>query len=114
MARSLQGLSQNYEYETTNLSTTFEFAPNDNTKFFLDVVLTDQERRQDSTRVQGSGVSSVLNQNLPTQFETVNYGSLDGVALGSIQAAVRGTIEPDLAKDDDDPNLRFSSDTVLV
>ena len=102
---------ENFEYETTNISTTFEFAPNDNTKFFLDVVLTDQERRQDSTRVQGSGVSSVLNQNLPTQFETVNYGSLDGVALGSIQAAVRGTIEPDLAKDDDDPNLRFSSDT---
>ncbi|MFT6898991.1 MAG: iron complex outermembrane receptor protein, partial [Paraglaciecola sp.] len=101
---------ENYEYETTNLSTTFEFAPNDNTKFFLDVVVTDQERRQDSTRVQGSGVSSVLNQNLPTQFETVNYGSLDGVALGSIQAAVRGTIEPDIAVDDDDPNLRFSSD----
>jgi len=102
---------ENFEYETTNISTTFEFAPTDNTKFFLDVVLTDQERRQDSTRVQGSGVSSVLNQNLPTQFETVNYGSLDGVNLGSIQAAVRGTIEPNLAKDDDDPNLRFSSDT---
>ncbi|MEP1444859.1 MAG: TonB-dependent receptor [Paraglaciecola sp.] len=102
---------ENYEYETTNISSTFEFAPNDNTKFFLDVVLTDQERRQDSTRVQGSGVSSVLNQNLPTEFETINFGSLDGVELGSIQAAVRGVVEPDLAKDDDDPNLRFSSDT---
>lgn len=102
---------ENFEYETTNISTTFEFAPTDNTKFFLDVVLTDQERRQDSTRVQGSGTSEVLNQNLPTQFETVNYGSLDGVALGSIQAAVRGTIQPFLDKDDDDPNLRFSSDT---
>jgi TonB-dependent receptor len=102
---------ENFEYETTNISTTFEFAPTDNTKFFLDVVLTDQERRQDSTRVQGSGTSSVLNQNLPTQFETVNYGSLDGVQLGSIQAAVRGTIQPFLEKDDDDPNLRFSSDT---
>ncbi|MEP2651943.1 MAG: TonB-dependent receptor [Paraglaciecola sp.] len=102
---------ENFEYETTNISTTFEYAPNDNMKFFVDLLLTDQERRQDSTRVQGSGVSSVLNQNLPTEFETVNYGSLDGVELGSIQAAVRGTIEPDLAKDDDDPNLRFSSDT---
>lgn len=102
---------ENFEYETTNISTTFEFAPTDNAKFFLDVLVTDQERRQDSTRVQGSGVSSVLNQNIPTQFETVNYGSLDGVALGSIQAAVRGVIEPNLAKDDDDPNLRFSSDT---
>ncbi|MDU0353802.1 TonB-dependent receptor [Paraglaciecola aquimarina] len=102
---------ENFEYETTNISTTFEYAPNDNTKFFVDVVLTDQERRQDSTRVQGSGVSSVLNYNVPTEFEMVNYGSLDGVALGSIQTAVRGTIEPDLSVDDDDPNLRFSSDT---
>ena len=102
---------ENFEYDTKNISSSFEYAPNDNTKFFFDVVLTDQERRQDSTRVQGSGVSSVLNQNLPTAFETVNFGSLDGVALGSIQAAVQGVIEPDLAKDDDDPNLRFNSDT---
>ncbi|WP_133469608.1 TonB-dependent receptor [Paraglaciecola marina] len=102
---------ENYEYDTTNISTTFEYAPNDDMKFFVDLVITDQERRQDSTRVQGSGVSAVLNQNLPTEFETVNYGSLDGVQLGSIQAAVVGVIEPDLDKDDDDPNLRFSSDT---
>ncbi len=102
---------ENFEYETMNVSSSFEYAPNSNTKLYLDVVLTDQERRQDSTRVQGSGVSSVLNQNLPTEFETVNFGSLDGVALGSIQAAVRGTIEPDLNKDDDDPNLRTNSDT---
>ncbi|MFC4700233.1 TonB-dependent receptor [Glaciecola siphonariae] len=102
---------ENFEYDTTNISSTFEYAPNDNTKFYFDVVYTDQERRQDSTRVQGSGVSSVLNYNLPTAFETVNFGSLDGVELGSIQAAVRGTIEPNLAVDDDDPNLRFNSDT---
>lgn len=102
---------ENFEYETTNISSTFEFAPNENSRVYLDVVLTDQERRQDSTRVQGSGVSSVLNYNLPTQFETVNFGSLDGVSLGSIQAAVRGTIEPNLSVDDDDPNLRFNSDT---
>ena len=102
---------ENFEYETTNLSSTFEYAPSDNAKLYFDVVYTDQERRQDSTRVQGSGVSSVLNYNLPTEFETVNFGSLDGVELGSIQAAVRGTIEPDLSVDDDDPNLRFNSDT---
>ena len=103
--------SENFEYETTNISTTFEYAPNDDTRVYLDVVLTDQERRQDSTRVQASGVSEVLNYNLPTEFETINFGSLDGVALGSIQGAVRGTIEPDLTVDDDDPNLRFNSDT---
>ena len=102
---------ENFEYETTNIATTFEFAPNDNMKFFFDAVITDQERRQDSTRVQASGVSSVLNHSLPTEFETVNFGSLDGVNLGSIQAAVRGTIQPNLGVDDDDPNLRFNSDT---
>jgi len=103
--------TENFEYETTNIATTFEFAPNDNMKLYFDAVITSQERRQDSTRIQGSGVSSLLNYNLPTQFETVNFGSLDGVNLGSIQAAVRGTIQPDLSVDDDDPNLRFSSDT---
>ncbi|MBU2881973.1 TonB-dependent receptor [Psychrosphaera sp. B3R10] len=102
---------ENFEYETTNIATAFEFAPNDNMKFFFDTVLTDQEIRQDSTRVQGSGVSAVLNYNLPTQFETVNFGSLDGVQLGSIQAATKGTIQPNLSVDDDDPNLRFNSDT---
>lgn len=103
--------TENFEYETTNIATTFEFAPNDDMKFFADIVLTDQEVRQESTRVQGSGVSAVLNQNLPTGFETVNFGSLGGQDLGSIQAAVTGTIQPFPTKDDDDPNLRFNSDT---
>jgi TonB-dependent receptor len=103
--------TENFEYETTNIATTFEYAPNENTKFYFDAIITRQERRQDSTRIQGSGVSSVLNYNLPTEFETVNFGSLDGVALGSIQAAVKGTVQPVPSVDDDDPNLRFSSDT---
>lgn len=102
---------ENFEYETTNIATAFEWAPNDGLKFYFDVVINEQERRQDSTRIQASGVSSVLNQNLPTGFETVNFGSLGGVDLGSIQAAVTGTIQPDLSVDDDDPNLRFNSDT---
>ncbi|MBA6364023.1 TonB-dependent receptor [Colwellia sp. BRX8-4] len=102
---------ENFEYETTNIATTLEFAPNDNTKFFFDAIITSQERRQESTRVQGSGVNSVLNYTLPSQFETINFGSLDGVNLGSIQAATRGTIQPINSVDDDDPNLRFNSDT---
>ncbi|ASP48649.1 TonB-dependent receptor [Cognaticolwellia beringensis] len=102
---------ENFEYETTNLATTFEFAPNDNMKFFFDAIITDQERRQESTRVQGSGVASVLNYTVPNEFETINFGSLDGVNLGSIQAASRGTIQPINSVDDDDPNLRFNSDT---
>lgn len=102
---------ENFEYDTTNIAATFEWEPNDNVTIFFDTVLNDQERRQDSSRVQGSGVSSVLDVNVPDTFETINYGSLDGVNLGSIQAASSGTIQPDLDVDDDDPNLRFSSDT---
>ena len=102
---------ENFEFDTLNIAGTIEARPTDNLKLFIDGIYTDQERRQDSTRVQGSGVSSVLNQNLPTSFETVNFGSLDGVELGSIQAALTGTVQPNLAQDDDDPNLRFNSDT---
>ena len=49
--------------------------------------------------------------NVPDTFGTVNFGTLDGVNLGSIRVATSGTIQPDLSVDDDDPNLRFSSDT---
>jgi TonB-dependent receptor len=117
---------ENFEYETLNFAGSIEAKPTDNIKLYFDAVVTDQERRQDSTRVQASGVSSraILNTNLPTQFETVDFGELDGVAIGSIQAAVVGTIQPNLGTqlfnadgsladnfDDDDPNLRFNSDT---
>lgn len=102
---------ENFEYETLNIAGTLEWAPNDNLKFYFDAIINDQERRQDSSRVQGSGVSSVLDINVPDTFETVDFGFLDGVNLGSIQAASSGTVQPDLSVDDDDPNLRFSSDT---
>ena len=102
---------ENFEYETINLAGSLEWAPSDNLKFFLDVIYNDQERRQDSSRIQGSGVSAVDTVNVPDTFETINFGSLDGVQLGSIEAALTGTIQPNLARDDDDPNLRFSSDT---
>lgn len=102
---------ENFEYETLNIAGTLEWAPSDNLRFYFDTVINDQERRQDSSRIQGSGVSSVRDINVPTTFETVDFGTLDGVDLGSIQVATSGTIQPDLSVDDDDPNLRFSSDT---
>ncbi len=102
---------ENFEFETINFSGTLEWAPSANLKFFADVIYNDQERRQDSSRVQGSGVSSLRFNNVPDSFETINYGTLDGVDLGSIQGALTGRITPNLARDDDDPNLRFSSDT---
>lgn len=102
---------ENFEFETINFAGSLEWAPSDNMKFYFDAIINDQERRQDSSRVQGSGVSAVIRHNVPDTFETVNFGSLDGRGLGSIEAALRGTIQPNLDHDDDDPNLRFSSDT---
>ncbi|QFT77683.1 TonB-dependent receptor [Erythrobacter sp. THAF29] len=102
---------ENFEYETINIAGSVEWAPSDSLKFFADVIYNDQERRQDSSRIQGSGVSAVDTVNVPDGFETIDFGSLDGLDLGSIEAALFGTIQPNLARDDDDPNLRFSSDT---
>ncbi|KLI62866.1 TonB-dependent receptor [Aurantiacibacter marinus] len=102
---------ENFQYETVNFAGSVEWAPADNLTFFFDAFYNDQQRRQESSRIQGSGVSSVLNFNVPDTFETVNFGSLDGVELGSIQAALTGTVDVVLTADDDDPNLRFSSDT---
>lgn len=105
----------NLEYETTNLAGTLEWAPSDDLKLSFDAVINDQKRRQESSRIQASGVSSLNNISVPNQFETVNFGSLDGSNgvqnLGSIQAATRGVIGVDLADDDDDPNFRSSTET---
>lgn len=105
----------NFEYETRNFAGSFEWAPNEELTLYFDAVLNDQERRQESSRVQGSGVSSLRNASIPDAFETINFGSVDGRNgtrnLGTIEAALRGVIGVDLAVDDDDPNLRFSSDT---
>ena len=98
---------ENYDYETTNLATTLEWAPSDNLKFHFDAIINEQERSQDSYRLQASGVSSLRNISIPAEFETVDFG----VGPGKFPAALRGTLEPDLDNDDDDPNLRFSSDT---
>ena len=98
---------ENYDYETVNLASTFEWAPSDSLNFHLDVIVNDQERSQDSYRLQASGVSTLRNISVPTAYETVDFG----VGPGRFPAALQGTLEPDLANDDDDPNLRFSSDT---
>jgi len=98
---------ENDDYETTNLAATFEWAPNDSLKFFFDAIVNEQERSRDQYRLQASGVSALRNHSIPTAFETVNFG----VGPGNFPAALRGTLEPNLGVDDDDPNLRFSSET---
>ena len=98
---------EDFKYETYNLAGTLEYAPSDSLKFYFDGFYNNQTRKQESTRIQASGVSNVQRTNAPDTFETVEFGSLGGVDLGSIQAALTGTLQPNVANR---PNLRFSSD----
>lgn len=99
----------NYEYQTQNFAGAFEWAPNDSVTLFFDAVVSEQERRQESSRIQASGVSDLRNVAAPSSFETVNFGSLNGQQIGSIEAAYTGVIP--VEDGDADPNLRMSSDT---
>ena len=105
----------NFEYETLNIAGSVEWAPNDDLKLYFDTVINNQDRQQESSRIQASGVSSLRSVAVPDSFETVDFGTLLGEngpqTLGSIEAALTGVIPVDLATDDDDPNLRYSGDT---
>lgn len=98
---------ENFNYETYNLAGSVEYAPSSNLKFFFDGFYNQQERAQESTRIQGSGVANLQLRNVPDTFETINFGTLGGNDLGSIQAALTGTLQPNVANR---ANLRFSSD----
>ena len=102
---------EEFRYKTINLAGSLEWAPAYGLKLYVDGFYNDQERRQESSRIQASGVSSLRFNNVASAFETVDFGTLGGVDLGSIQASQVGTIEPNPAADNEDPNLRFSSDT---
>ena len=103
----------NYEYETLNLVGSLEWSPSPELKFYFDGIYNDQKRRQESSRVQLSGVSAsdVVDNTTNTSFETIDFGSLDGpdgpIDLGTVEAALTGVIEPGAT----DPNLRTSSNT---
>ncbi len=98
---------ENDDFETLNLAGTLEWAPNDKTKLYFDAIINEQERSRDQYRLQASGVSTLINLSVPTAFETVDFG----VGPGLFPAALAGTLEPNLENDDDDPNLRFTSET---
>ncbi|MEP4484207.1 MAG: TonB-dependent receptor [Halioglobus sp.] len=95
----------NFEYETKNFVGTFEWEPNDDLRFYFDTVYNDQDRQQNSTRIQASGVSDLRKIQAPDTFQSVNFGS----GLGSINAALTGLIP--VEDGDADPNLRASTDT---
>jgi len=112
-----QGL-ENYEYETYNGTAALEWKPSDNLKLYFDATLNNQNRGQQSHRVQISGTAtpSVVDAMNNTSFETVDFGTLDGpngpINLGTVQAALAGTIGIGGSTGTViDPNLRTSSDT---
>ena len=117
---------ENDDYETTNIASTLEYAPNDNLKLFADVIINEQERSRDQYRLQASGISGLKNTYAPSAFETVNFGfsgDNGGQPLNAYPAALKGIInvtditlngDPDDSSwngDDDDPNLRFTTET---
>ena len=109
---------ENYEYETYNGTAALEWKPTDNLRLYLDSTFNNQERAQQSYRVQLSGVSAagVVDTTNNTAFETVDLGTLDGpngpVDLGTVQAALAGTMGiAGVTGAVVDPNLRTSSDT---
>jgi TonB-dependent receptor len=107
----------NFEYETFNLNGTLEYAPNENTRFYVEGIYNDQERRQESYVLDLSGVSNgaVVSSTNYTGFETVNFGEIDGpngpVDLGSVQAALTGVLIPNTTGSRLDPNFRVSTST---
>ena len=106
----------NFEYETFNLNGTLEYAPNENTRFYVEGIYNDQERRQESYVLDLSGVSNggVVSSTNYTGFETINFGEIDGpngpVDLGSVQAALSGVLIP-TTSGGLDPNFRVSTST---
>ncbi len=103
---------ENNDFENINFAGTGEWKPNDELRFYVDGFFNSQDRSQDSYRLQASGISSFINNVVPTEFETVDFGIGNdfGNGPGVIDAAVAGTIARN-GINDDNGNLRFSSDT---
>jgi len=99
---------ENDDYETLNIATTVEWAPNEEFKFSFGAIINDQERSRDQYRLQASGISGLRNSavNAPSEFETLDYSSVGGPIW---QGALVGIIEP--GDTDHDGNLRFTTET---
>jgi len=88
----------NQEYETLNLTGSVEWAPSDSLTLFVDGTFNDQERIQQSARVQGSGPGNqgVIDASENNTFETINLGSLEGeqgtLDLGTVQVVTSGRL----------------------
>ena len=117
----------NQEYTTKNLAASFEFSPNDDIKYFVDLINNDQERRQESSRAQVSNVSRLNGRSDGADglfstfdtFDTFDLGTVQGANgpqdLGTILAVTSGTFRPqqltDATVDRGAPFLRGSMDS---
>lgn len=112
-----QGLD-NYEYETWNGTGALEWKPSDDLRLYFDATINNQQRSQESHRIQISGTAtqSVIDATDNDAFETVDFGTLDGpngpIDLGTVQATVAGRVGVGGTTGTViDPNMRMSSDT---
>lgn len=106
------------DFETKNLTTSFELQTSDNLKFYFDATLNDQEEAGKNSRAffSGSGANSVVNATTNTDFETIDLGSLDGefgsLDLGEVLVVTEGIlgvgtgVNSRTGLDVIDPNLR--------
>ncbi|RKQ71893.1 TonB-dependent receptor [Litorimonas taeanensis] len=117
----------NQEYETLNLAGSIEARPSENMKLYADVIYNDQERRQESSRVQVSNISRLNGRSDGADgiwstfdtFDTFDLGVVEGANgpqdLGSILAVTSGTFSPqqltDATVDRGAPFLRGSMDS---
>ena len=102
----LNQVQVNQEYKTLNLSGSVEARLNNNFKLYADGIINNQERRQESSRVQVSNISRVNGRsdgadgNWATfdTFDTFDLGTVEGASgpqnLGSILAVTSGTFSP--------------------
>ena len=99
---------ENDDYETYNIASTVEWAPNEELKLSASAIINNQERSRDQYRLQASGISGLRTrpENAPTEFETLDYTAIGGPIL---EGALVGIIEP--GPTNHDGNLRFSSET---
>ena len=104
----------NFEAQNFNFAGSIEARPTQNLKLFFDAIVNTQERRQESSRIQFSGIANsdaafAIANDPASVFETVDFGpSLSG-DIGTLERAVVGTLL--IQPDETDGNLRFSSDT---
>ncbi|WP_016956589.1 TonB-dependent receptor [Catenovulum agarivorans] len=104
------------DYETKNFTTSIEFAPTQDLKFYFDATINDQEEAGKGSRAyfSGTGANPVIDNTNNTEFETVKLGSVDGMYgnldLGEIRVVKSGVIGIG-GNPNEDPNLRIDGNT---